>query len=208
MRTVKTLIAALLLGTGVHAEGEKAGAFDYYVLALSWSANWCEIEGDAKNSPQCAPDQGHGWIMHGLWPQYHRGWPSHCRTVHRNPPRSLTNEMADIMGTSGLAWYQWKKHGRCSGLSAETYFATARRAYDSVNRPEVLRRLDSSVKLPASVIEQAFPQGKPTARSGHAHHHLQKRLYSGSPHMPFKRPFTRAVRSGRDKGLHAQGRPF
>ena len=30
--------------------------------------------------------------------------------------------MADIMGSGGLAFYQWKKHGRCSGLSADRYF--------------------------------------------------------------------------------------
>ena len=34
--------------------------------------------------------------------------------------------MADIMGSGGLAWYQWKKHGRCSGLAAADYFARPR----------------------------------------------------------------------------------
>ncbi|PSL22269.1 ribonuclease T2 family protein [Shimia abyssi] len=161
MRATILLLIALLMGTNTHADGEKAGEFDYYVLALSWSPNWCTIEGDQKGSPQCAEDQGHGWVMHGLWPQYHRGWPSYCRTNHRNPPRSLTNQMSDIMGTSGLAWYQWKKHGRCSGLSADDYFATARRAYESIMRPDVLRRLTTTITVPASVIEQAFLKENP-----------------------------------------------
>ena len=65
------------------------------------------------------------------------------------------------MGTSGLAWYQWKKHGRCAGLSAEDYYDTARKAFDAVTRPEVLRKLDRTVKLPASVVEQAFLQDNP-----------------------------------------------
>ena len=32
---------------------DRAGDFVYYVLSLSWSANWCTLEGDSRNSPQC-----------------------------------------------------------------------------------------------------------------------------------------------------------
>ena len=64
--------------------------------------------------------------------------------------------MADIMGTSGLAWYQWKKHGRCAGLSAVEYYETAREAYSSVTRPDIFRNLPREMNLPPSVIEAAF----------------------------------------------------
>ncbi len=161
MRALIFLVFGVCLASPSLADGEQAGDFDYYVLALSWSPNWCAIEGDARNSPQCDANEDHGWILHGLWPQYHRGWPANCRTPHRNPPRSLTSTMSDIMGTSGLAWYQWKKHGTCSGLSGEDYFETARRAYDSVTRPPVFRKLDNSIKLPAAVVEQAFLEANP-----------------------------------------------
>lgn len=144
------------LSAPLSAEGERAGNFDYYVLALSWSPNWCEIEGDAKGSEQCDPRHDHGWVLHGLWPQFHQGWPSYCRTAEASPSRRMTAEMADIMGTSGLAWHQWKKHGTCSGLSARGYFALSRAAYEQVNRPEIFRKLDKAVKLPASLVEEAF----------------------------------------------------
>lgn len=151
------LIAILLLtATLARADGQKAGAFDYYVLSLSWSPTWCALEGDARQSPQCDPQKDFGWVLHGLWPQYERGWPSYCQTPHRNPSRAQTAKMADIMGTSGLAWHQWKKHGTCSGLSAEAYFSLARRAYETVERPGVFRKLTSPVRLPAGVIEEAF----------------------------------------------------
>lgn len=68
----------------------------------------------------------------------------------------MTAEMADIMGTPGLAWHQWRKHGVCSGLSARAYFALSRQAYDSITRPAVLRQLDRPVRLPARLIEEAF----------------------------------------------------
>ncbi|MFN3144455.1 MAG: ribonuclease T2 family protein [Paracoccaceae bacterium] len=156
---MRWLLLLLFSATIARADGERAGEFDYYVLSLSWSPTWCALEGEARGSPQC--DRPLGWVLHGLWPQYERGWPANCPTVHRNPSRTQTEAMADIMGTSGLAWYQWQKHGRCSGLAAEDYYRLARLAYERVNRPEVLRKLDRPVKLPASVIEEAFLQANP-----------------------------------------------
>jgi ribonuclease T2 len=173
---MRFLIALLMMTTLVRAEGEPAGDFDYFVLSLSWSPNWCALEGEDRGSPQCDADKDFGWVMHGLWPQYERGWPSFCRTTERDPSRRETEAMADIMGTSGLAWYQWQKHGRCAGLSVQDYFTLARRAYETVNRPAVFRKLDRPVTLPAALIEEAFLQANPdwqadmvtiTCKSGH-----------------------------------------
>ena len=158
---MRVLLVLLLWASTALADGEKAGKFDYYVLALSWSPTWCALEGDARNSPQCDETADYGWVLHGLWPQYHRGWPAHCPTAERPPTRTMTEEMTDIMGSSGLAWYQWKKHGSCSGLSAPAYYALAREAYASVKRPDVFRKLKDPVKLPASVVEQAFLKANP-----------------------------------------------
>ncbi|MYM56809.1 ribonuclease T2 family protein [Thalassovita mangrovi] len=155
-----SLVFALIAGAAL-ADGERPGDFDYYVLSLSWSPSWCALEGDARGSPQCDEAEDYGWVLHGLWPQYHRGWPSYCPTVEPHPTRRMSDEMTDIMGSSGLAWYQWKKHGVCSGLSAAAYYDLARRAYDSVTRPAVFRKLDRPVTLPAKVVEQAFLQANP-----------------------------------------------
>jgi ribonuclease T2 len=158
---MRWLLVWITLASGAVADGEKAGEFDYYVLSLSWSPNWCAQKGDARNSDQCDARHDHGWILHGLWPQYHRGFPSLCRTTQLPPTRGMTDDMADIMGTSGLAWYQWKKHGTCSGLSASAYYALSRQAYESITRPPVFRQLDRAVRLPASVVEEAFLDANP-----------------------------------------------
>lgn len=157
------VLPALLacLAAPAAAEGEPAGAFDYYVLALSWSPNWCAQEGDARNSEQCDPRHDHGWTLHGLWPQFHRGWPSYCRTPEAPPSRRMSREMADIMGSAGLAWHQWKKHGTCAGLSAQAYYALMREAYARITRPAVFRKLDKPVTLPASLVEDAFLKDNP-----------------------------------------------
>lgn len=138
-----------------------ADNFDYYVLSLSWSASFCDIEGNAKKSEQCDVNQKYTWILHGLWPQYHQGWPAYCKTSERPPSRAMTRSMVDIMGSSGLAWHQWKKHGSCSGLNADEYFTKSREAYKKIQQPKVLNRLDKLVRVPASVIEDAFVQSNP-----------------------------------------------
>jgi len=165
---IRAILALMLSVSSAWAEGESAGEFDYYVLSLSWTPTWCAIEGDQRGSPQCDPGRGFGFTLHGLWPQYEAGWPSFCPTTERNPSRAMTGAMADIMGSSGLAWYQWNKHGVCSGLSASEYFAQSRLAYEAINRPEVLRRLESDLRLPAEVIEEAFLEENPQLSDGMA----------------------------------------
>jgi ribonuclease T2 len=161
MRRIMAVLAAFCWTTAAQAEGERAGDFDYYVLSLSWSSAWCALEGDARDDPQCDPGRGLTFILHGLWPQYEEGWPSFCRTVQRDPTRAETAAMADIMGGSGLAFYQWKKHGRCSGLSAPAYFNTARDAFRRVTTPEYLAQVTRRLQVPANVIEEAFLEANP-----------------------------------------------
>jgi ribonuclease T2 len=157
---IRPALLAMVLPLAVQAQ-DIAGEFDYYVMALSWSPNWCALEGDGRDSPQCDAGTGFGWVLHGLWPQYEEGWPERCRTRFSEPTRRQTEGMADIMGTSGLAWYQWNKHGVCAGLSPADYFALAREAYARVARPEVFMRLEATVALPAGVVEEAFLQENP-----------------------------------------------
>ena len=161
MRRTLLALAALCWAPLAQAEGERAGEFDYYVLSLSWSAAWCALEGDASDDPQCDAGRALTFILHGLWPQNEEGWPSWCRTGERDPSRALTASMADLMGGSGSAFYQWKKHGRCSGLSPETYFQTARKAYDSISIPKFLSDVSRPLVLPASVIEDALIEANP-----------------------------------------------
>lgn len=155
-------LAALiaLLPLTAHAE-DVAGEFDYYVLALSWSPTWCGLTGDERGAEQCDPDRDTDFIVHGLWPQYEQGWPQDCRTQERDPSRRESAAMSDVMGSGGLAWYQWQKHGRCSGLSAHGYYEAIREAAERAPIPEVFDALDRDITLPASVVEDAFIEANP-----------------------------------------------
>ena len=151
MRVLLGALALMGCATMARAEGERAGDFDYYVMALSWSANWCRTTGDARGDPQCDAGRGIEFVLHGLWPQYEDGWPSFCRTPHGDPSRAMTAAQADLFGGAGSAFYQWKKHGRCSGLPAGDYYALARDAFGRVTIPP------SSTSCPAaSTCPQAW----------------------------------------------------
>lgn len=160
LRLAGALLGACLAAGAVRAQ-DRAGDFTHYVLALSWNASWCALEGEARGAEQCDPRLELGFTMHGLWPQREEGWPEYCRTRGPDPTRAQTAAMADVMGSGGLAWHQWKKHGRCAGLPAEAYFALARRAFGAVEQPEALGQLDRAVRIDPAVVEEAFLEANP-----------------------------------------------
>ncbi len=160
--SMRYLILPLLFLMALPAKAED---FTHYVLALSWNATWCALEGDARNADQCDPRHNLGFTLHGLWPQGEREWPEYCRTTERDPSRTMTSAMSDVMGSPGLAWHQWKKHGRCSGLSAREYFKLSRDAYKMIKRPEILRKVDKRLKLPVDVLEKAFLEANPNLKA-------------------------------------------
>ena len=82
------------------ADVASRSAFDYWILALSWSPEYCASPAARPGSRQCA--QPREFIVHGLWPQYERGWPEDCRTRQRPfVPQSLIDSVR-IMG--GGSW--------------------------------------------------------------------------------------------------------
>lgn len=160
LRAAALIALALALAAPAGAEERAAGQFDYYVLALSWSPSWCADEAAAGDAPeQCAPPRDLGFTLHGLWPQDDAGgWPEYCDTPARDPSRGQTAAMRDIMGSPGLAWYQWKKHGRCSGLAANDYFNRARLAFASLRLPEDI----AGQTMTAAEIERTFLRANPS----------------------------------------------
>ncbi|WP_295042779.1 ribonuclease T2 [uncultured Paracoccus sp.] len=157
---MKRVLLVLMLLAGPARSGGTAGDFDYYVLALSWQPAWCSITGDARDAPECRRGSGRDFTLHGLWPQYEQGWPDYCDTAERDPSRRETQAMADIIAP-GLAWHQWQKHGRCSGLSADDYYATMREAAEGIAIPAPFDDLPRDITLPPAVIEEAFIEANP-----------------------------------------------
>src|SRR5437870_5423317 len=54
------------------------GVFDYYVLSLSWSPEFCAGPAGERDAEQCSEGRRYAFVVHGLWPQYERGFPQAC----------------------------------------------------------------------------------------------------------------------------------
>ncbi|WP_414692797.1 ribonuclease T2 family protein [Pararhizobium sp.] len=136
--------------------------FDFYVLSLSWSPTWCLENDPSGRSQQCAVENSHGFIVHGLWPQNERGYPEFCRT--REPdrvPDALGRTLFDIMPSMGLIGHEWRKHGSCSGLSQKDYFAVLRAARERVSIPASLQTVRSQQRTSAADIETRLTTANP-----------------------------------------------
>jgi ribonuclease T2 len=157
-RTLIPLAAALALA--IHATAlaqDRPGDFDFYVLSLSWTPSYCETA-DRPDPDQCDVG-GRGFVVHGLWPQYERGYPEYCAETSRLP-RSILAAIADLM-PPGLAEYQWKKHGVCAGSRPERYFDLVRRAFERVDVPDEYEPLKDDARTSPTEIEQNFIAANP-----------------------------------------------
>lgn len=115
------------------------GKFDYYVLALSWSPTHCMTATPGRDDTQCARRNGRrfGFILHGLWPQYERGYPLRCATRWRPfVPEPVIASMHNVMPSRGLVIHEYRQHGTCSGLKPGAYFALARQFYHRIRIPK------------------------------------------------------------------------
>lgn len=117
----------------------EAGVFDYYALVLSWSPTYCSSPDRSGPDPQCDRRDGRrfAFVLHGLWPQYDRGYPEYC-PIRGRPyvPQNVIDGMLDIMPSPRLAIHEYKKHGTCSGLDPTTYYSLSRRLFAAVKIPE------------------------------------------------------------------------
>jgi len=166
------LVAALIgiLGSAAPAAAQDQrqnapGEFDYYVLSLSWSPSFCEDASERGNNgrgiqAQCG-SRPYSFVVHGLWPQYERGFPEYCQRPSPRLDRNIMVSMLDLMPAPGLIYNEWDKHGTCSGLQQRAYFETIRKARAAVKiPPEFLDLADTRTVAPGD-IEDAFVKINP-----------------------------------------------
>lgn len=154
------------------------GQFDFYVLALSWSPSFCEKQRPARRArdPQCN-GRPFSFVVHGLWPQFEYGYPSYCQVPAPRVGRALVDEALDLMPSRGLIYREWNRHGTCTGLSPQAYFATVRKARAAVTIPPAYRDLGQPIAVAPSAVADAFIKTNPgLTRDGMAVSCDRKRL--------------------------------
>jgi len=140
------------------------GEFDFYVLSLSWSPSFCEEAAERGNNGRSQAQCGgrpFSFVVHGLWPQYERGFPEYCERPSPRLERNIMTSMLDLMPAPGLIFNEWDKHGTCSGLGARAYFETIRKARAAVKIPEEFLQLSEPKTIAPDDLEGAFIKVNP-----------------------------------------------
>jgi ribonuclease T2 len=141
-----------------------SGQFDFYVLALSWSPSYCAAararHPDGKDSMQCG-SRPFAFVVHGLWPQYEKGFPSYCQVPAPKLDRGQVAGALDMMPSPSLVMHEWERHGTCSGLSAAAYFETVRKARATVKIPQGYLDLAAPLTVSPDDVAAAFVKINP-----------------------------------------------
>ena len=103
----------------------------------------------------------YSFVVHGLWPQYERGFPEYCQRPSPRLDRNIMTSMLDLMPAPGLIFAEWDKHGTCSGLGARAYFETIRKARAAVKIPPEYPRIAAREDPTPAEIEEAFIKVNP-----------------------------------------------
>ena len=157
----------LIFGIAAFAQERRPGEpgqFDYYILALSWSPSYCEArQGRARNRSQERQCDGRpfSFVVHGLWPQYDRGFPSYCQVPPPRLDRNIVGSMLDLMPSPRLIFHEWDQHGTCSGLSPRAYFDGVRKARAAVKIPPEYVELERSISVTPGEVTEAFLKANP-----------------------------------------------
>lgn len=130
------------------------GVFDYYLLTLSWSPEFCYSH---RDRPEC--QSGHrGFVVHGLWPQNVEGYPEHCSDA---PGLKDPSKMEDLMPDAGLVAHEWSTHGTCSGLDADDYFKLLRQAFTAMRLPQRFAFAREDFSITPQDVKKEFVEANP-----------------------------------------------
>ena len=133
------------------------GNFDYFILALSWSPDYCASNsGDVQ---ECALGRKLAFVLHGLWPEFNKGYPSSC-TDEKLPPE-VKAQFEGLFPNDSLFAHEWEKHGTCTGLSPQLYFTLAKQIKDSIQIPDIFRAPGAPFRLSANQLKQQFTAANP-----------------------------------------------
>src|SRR6476660_5421158 len=146
------------------ARENDAGQFDFYVLSLSWSPSFFATAAERGYgrgpTPQCGP-RPYSFVVHGLWPQYDKGFPQYCEVPAPRLNRGIVSSMLDLMPAPRLIYNEWDKHGTCSGLAARDYFDNVRKAREAIKIPAQFGDLHEPLSVTPAAVQEAFIKANP-----------------------------------------------
>jgi|SRR5579871_2461122 ribonuclease T2 len=163
LAAVFLLVCAALSVEAEETRRNEPGQFDFYVLSLSWSPSFCAAaaeRGARGPATQCGA-RPYSFVVHGLWPQYDRGFPEYCQVPAPRLSRAIMASMLDLMPAPHLIFNEWDRHGTCSGLAARAYFDEVRKARAAVKIPPQYADLHEPLSVTPAAVADAFKAANP-----------------------------------------------
>ena len=168
---VLALVAAAGCAPSADATGEDGAGratlpigsgFDFYVLSLSWSPSYCEAEGDDANRQQCKAARPYAFVVHGLWPQFERGYPDGLRDGRAGRrQRDAANPLRpDAVGRPDPARME-KARQLLRPFPGRLFFRVARGARGGNDTRRPIERLDDYQTPDPDDVEAAFLEANP-----------------------------------------------
>jgi ribonuclease T2 len=74
---------------------------------------------------------------------------------------SIVGGMLDLMPSPRLIFHDWDRHGTCSGLTANAFFETVRKARAVVKVPADYLELDNPIMVTPDEVAEAFVKANP-----------------------------------------------
>ena len=142
----------------VKTDQNTPGKFDYYALTLSWSPDYCAAKG-GNDPQQCGAGKKLGFVLHGLWPQYDRGYPQSCTNEAFDP--KMQTQFPNLYPSTKLYTHEWEKHGTCSGLTQPQYHQLAQTLKSTVKIPDRYQTPVKPIRLTPDEFNKDFVNANP-----------------------------------------------
>jgi ribonuclease T2 len=117
-----------------------------YMLALSWSPEFCKAHPGADQAQQCGSKK-FGFILHGLWPDgSSKDGLQWCKPAV-SVPAEIVRQSFCAMPSVKLQAHEWAKHGTCMTDDPARYFRTGTMLFNALKWPDMnaLSRAQPSV---------------------------------------------------------------
>ncbi len=132
---------------------------DEYLLALSWSPNYCAT---ARGKPDAAfqcERNAFTWVVHGLWPGSTQARqvsdePGFCAVAAPIAPATLRQHLCTVPGAR-LMSHEWAKHGTCGFANPEAYFAQTETLRGKLKLPDP-QKLGKGGSITVGQLRTAF----------------------------------------------------
>jgi ribonuclease T2 len=109
----------------------------FYMLAITWSPEWCrERTGDAAYAFQCEQND-FGFVLHGLWPNgAGKRHPRFCGPA-RPLDTATVRKYVCMIPSAEMLQHEWAAHGTCGWSDPKAYYRQAAKLWTAIDAPDL-----------------------------------------------------------------------